>query len=120
MILALETALERYYKLDSTPYLDVKIYSDSKYAIGCMNDWIYRWSNNGWMNSAGNEVANRELIEEASDLDDRLKEEGKVRYIWVPRSENRDADRCCNEEMDEMEREERDDSMDDYSSDESW
>ncbi|CZR64411.1 uncharacterized protein PAC_14309 [Phialocephala subalpina] len=81
IIIALQEALNKYHSLDSYPWLDMKIYSDSKYAIGCMNEWIYKWSNNGWINSQGYEVAYRDLIQKASDLDDRLKEEGDVRYI---------------------------------------
>ncbi|OAA49394.1 pyridoxine kinase [Metarhizium rileyi] len=81
IIMALEVALERYRDLDTNPYMDVTIYSDSRYAIGCMTKWIYKWSRNGWTNAAGFEVANRDLIEEASDLDDRLKEEGDVEYV---------------------------------------
>jgi ribonuclease HI len=102
IILALEQALEKFEELDTNPYLDVKIYSDSRYAIGCMTKWIYKWTRNGWINAAGNEVANRDLIEEASDLDDRLKEKGDVEYIWIPREENQLADGLCNEHMDKQ------------------
>lgn len=42
MIIALEQALEKYDELDGSPWLDVKIYTDSKYLIGCMTDWIYK------------------------------------------------------------------------------
>ncbi|KHO01408.1 ribonuclease H1 [Metarhizium album ARSEF 1941] len=100
IILALELALEKYDALDTNPYLKLKIYSDSRYAIGCMTEWIYKWCENGWINAAGYEVANRDLIEEASDLDDRLKELGTVSYIWIPRYENEDADDLCNRAMD--------------------
>lgn len=102
IILALEQALEKFEELDTNPYLDVKIYSDSRYAIGCMTNWIYKWTRNGWINAAGNEVANRDLIQEASHLDDRLKEEGDVEYIWISREENQLADRLCNENMDKQ------------------
>jgi ribonuclease HI len=101
IILAPELALEKCAELDANPWLDVKIYSDSKYAIGCMTKWVYKWTKNSWTNAAGNEVANRDLIEKASDLDDKLKEVGDVQYIWIPRGENWDADRYCNEAMDE-------------------
>ncbi|KAJ5890733.1 ribonuclease H1 [Penicillium subrubescens] len=100
IILALEQALEKYQELDTNPYLDVTIYSDSKYAVNCMKSWIYKWTNNGWINAAGNPVANRDLLEEASDLDDRLRNEGDVEYIWIPREENEVADRFCNEALD--------------------
>jgi ribonuclease HI len=101
IILALEQALEKYEELDTNPWLDVKIYSDSRYAVSCMTAWIYKWSRNGWINSAGHEVANRDLIQKASDLDDRLKEEGSVEYIWIPRAENEEADEACNDAMDD-------------------
>lgn len=79
-----------------------------------MTKWIYKWANNGWTNAAGNEVANRDLIEEASALDDRLKEEGDVEYIWIPREENQRADEMCNDDMDDQWRDAASDS--DYSS----
>jgi ribonuclease HI len=100
IIMALELALDRYNELDGNPWLDVTIYSDSQYAVNCMNEWIYKWANNGWNNARGCEVANRDLIEEASNLDDKLKAEGKVKYVWIPREKNELADRLCNEELD--------------------
>lgn len=100
IILALKQALERYKELDSDPRLHVKIYSDSRYAVDCMTKWIYKWTKNGWVNYAGRSVANRDLLEEASDLDDTLKEEGEVEYLWIPREDNKIADRLCNENMD--------------------
>ena len=102
IILGQEMALQKYQELDSNPYLEINIHSDSKYAVGCMTEWIYKWCRNGWKNSAGYEVANRDLIERASDLDDKLKEEGDVKYIWIPREENDEADRLCNENMDQQ------------------
>src|ERR1700722_12779646 len=68
IILALEQALEKLEELDTNPHLDVKIYSDSRYAIGCMTNWIYKWTRNGWINATGNEVANRILTQGASDF----------------------------------------------------
>ncbi|KAH7364101.1 ribonuclease H1 [Rhexocercosporidium sp. MPI-PUGE-AT-0058] len=100
VIIALEQALEKFQDLRGNPWLDVKIYTDSKYVFGCMTEWIYKWSNNGWINAAGNPVANQDLIRQASDLDDRLKEEGSVQYLWIPRAENQDADEACNDRMD--------------------
>jgi ribonuclease HI len=67
-----------------------------------MTAWIYKWRRNGWINSAGYEVANRDLIEEADDLDTRLKQEGDVQYVWIPREKNQDADEACNDLLDEQ------------------
>ncbi|TVY33899.1 Ribonuclease H [Lachnellula occidentalis] len=102
VILALEKALIKYAQLRSSPRLNVKIYSDSKYAIGCMTEWIQIWSKNGWINATGKPVANQDLIIMASELDDRLREGGKLKYVWIPRSENEDADGCCNQAMDKL------------------
>ena len=103
IIMALEWALERFGELDGYPRLRVTINSDSRYAVECMTNWIYTWTQNGWTNSRGFEVANRDLIEKASDLDDRVKEFGLVDYIWVPREDNVAADARCREVLDQEE-----------------
>ena len=103
IIIALEWALRKYQELDTSPRLDVRIHSDSRYAIGCMSQWIYKWTRNGWLNAAGYEVANRDLIEEASNLDDDVSNLGSVEYIWVPREENEEADEACNDKLDQLE-----------------
>ena len=33
------------------------------YSIGCLTKWYPSWNKNGWKNSKGQPVANRELIE---------------------------------------------------------
>lgn len=102
IIMALEWALEHFDELDGYPRLRVTIKSDSRYAVECMTNWIYTWVQNGWFNSRGREVVNRDLIERASDLNDRVKELGDVEYIWVPREDNVDADERCQEVLDEQ------------------
>ena len=75
-ILALQQALERYKVLDSDPYLDITISSDSWYAVNYMNELVCKWSKNGWVNAAGFQVVNRDLIQKASDWDDYWKKKG--------------------------------------------
>ncbi|KAI0994444.1 hypothetical protein K3495_g13738 [Podosphaera aphanis] len=99
-IIALEEALERYEHLRMSPWLNVKIFCDSKYVVGCMSEWVAKWCQNGWINAAGRTVANRDLIERASNLDDELRELGTVQYIWIPREQNFDADEACNDALD--------------------
>jgi ribonuclease HI len=101
-MMALDIALDKVQQMDLSTSLDLRIYSDSKYAVACMNEWIYKWTKNGWRNSEGNEVANRDLIEKASHLDDRVNEHGSVSYIWISRADNQDADEFCNEALDEQ------------------
>ena len=38
------------------------IYSDSSYAVNKINDWIFTWVKNNWINSKGNQVENLDLI----------------------------------------------------------
>jgi ribonuclease HI len=101
IILALEQILEKYEELDLQPRLKVKIYY-SKYTIGCMTEWRDRWIRNGWKNSSGYEVANRDLIDHASELEATVRGLGAIQYIWIPRSENQEADSACNDAMDDM------------------
>lgn len=43
---------------------DLVIFSDSKYITKCIKDkWYIKWESNGWRNSKGEDVANRELWE---------------------------------------------------------
>ena len=39
------------------------IYSDSAYAVNIINDWIFKWAKNNWVNSKGNIVENLDLIQ---------------------------------------------------------
>lgn len=68
-----------------------------------MTNWVYTWVRKGWTNSWGLEVASRDLIERASDLDDRVSELGSVNYVWIPSSDNADADALCQQGLDEQE-----------------
>ncbi|KAI1363505.1 ribonuclease H-like domain-containing protein [Xylaria arbuscula] len=103
IIIALEWALQRHGELiEPRPQLDVRIHSDSRYAMGCMTEWIYKWARNGWVNAAGCQVANRDLIERASNRDDDVKDVGSVQYIWIPREQNQEADEACNDKLEEL------------------
>jgi ribonuclease HI len=39
------------------------VYTDSSYLINCMNKWYSQWIKNGWKNSKGKDVENKELIQ---------------------------------------------------------
>ncbi|KAL8657537.1 MAG: hypothetical protein Q9226_001815 [Calogaya cf. arnoldii] len=101
IILALEKAVEKSNEMSFNPFMKVTITTDSKYAHGCMTEWIFKWVQNGWLNAAGKDVANRELLERALELEAKIEEHGDVRYGWVPREQNTEADRAANQELDE-------------------
>jgi ribonuclease HI len=79
------------------------IYSDSKYAVSCMTEWQFKWRRNGWTNSLGNSVVNRDLIEKACALEDELEQScnAKIKYVWIPREQNALADESCKDALDD-------------------
>ncbi|KAK8129956.1 ribonuclease H1 [Apiospora kogelbergensis] len=103
IIMAQQWTLERYQQLRGYPRISVRIYSDSQYAVKCLNIWFAKWSHNGWLNARGLEVANRDLLEHALALHDDVEQLGSVRYIWIPRARNRLADRYCKQALDQQE-----------------
>lgn len=46
------------------PEYNFIIYSDSSYAINCVNLWIHNWANNQWQNSKKKTVENLDLVKE--------------------------------------------------------
>ncbi|KAL5348177.1 hypothetical protein ACLOAV_006657 [Pseudogymnoascus australis] len=100
IIVALKQAINKHGDLDAYPRLDVKILSDSDYAVRCMNEFVFKWVEIGWVTAAGRPVKNQDLIEEAFHLLNELKELGKVRIRWIPRGENQEADQLCNDILD--------------------
>lgn len=40
------------------------VYSDSSYAVNCVNSWMFGWANNGWRNSKNKPVENLDIIKE--------------------------------------------------------
>ena len=101
MILALENAIEKSRRLAQYLNLVVNIHTDSMYVLNCMNVWIHTWQSNGWRNSRGGSVLNRDLIIQAHNLLERLEGRGEVNISWIPRGENGVADRYCNEALDD-------------------
>lgn len=59
MILGLESLKRR---------CDVTIFTDSKYSLQCVTDWIPKWKRNGWKTAGGSIVKNKELIVRLYDL----------------------------------------------------
>jgi len=46
----------------------INIYTDSKYVIGCMTEWINNWIKNDWKKSDGKKIKNLDLIKELYSL----------------------------------------------------
>ncbi|CAK5272999.1 unnamed protein product [Mycena citricolor] len=104
IVLALETALSAKQRGGKKGrFYELIVNTDSRYAVGCMVDWLEGWKDRGWINSRGLPVANRDLIIEASDLVDELEDEYScsVYFNWIPREENTRADEFVKEVLDE-------------------
>lgn len=68
--------------------------SDSLYLVDAMTDWVYRWKHNGWINSKGYEVGNKDDFQRLDSLVDELEDEYDVyvKFWHVDRQYNNDAD----------------------------
>ncbi|KAJ1024504.1 hypothetical protein NDA13_004435 [Ustilago tritici] len=56
------TAIIRAIQLCPDDDSRLEIYSDSKYSMSCVNDWIHKWKKNGWKTQMGKDVENKDLI----------------------------------------------------------
>ncbi len=57
----------------------ITIYSDSKYVIKGITEWIHGWKKNGWKNAAKKPVSNQELWQQL----DALNASHHVTWQWV-------------------------------------
>ncbi|KAK8025919.1 hypothetical protein PG990_003742 [Apiospora arundinis] len=87
-------ALERYVKLRGDPFARVRIYSDSQYAVNCLNIWVPP-------------VVPQRVAERAGYGGGQPGPAGaclgSVEYIWIPREQNQLADECCALALDQQE-----------------
>lgn len=67
-----------------------------------MTTWTDLWTGNEWVDAEGNELANQDLLQEAWSLDERLRAQGEVVYIKIPRVMNEYAEHLCNQAMDQQ------------------
>lgn len=88
-----------------------EIHSDSKYAIQSINEWSSNWAKNGWKNSKGEPVANKDLIQETVALKNNInktyqdKNWGNLEFVHVKGHAgdpgNEAADRLANQGADQ-------------------
>ena len=69
-------------------YSKVRINTDSAYVVNCMNNWQYKWFRNGFINSKGGPVANKDDIIVLSEISDQIDTE----FVHIPRERNTQAD----------------------------
>lgn len=72
------------WSLNNENVHSVTIISDSRGVVDGMNEWLPRWKNNGWRNSRGDEVANKDLWLKAEDLLNQIRNREKnVTFQWI-------------------------------------
>jgi ribonuclease HI len=59
--------------------MDIEIFSDSKYVILGITEWIHGWMKNNWRNAAKKPVLNKELWEELYTLT----KDKKIKWTYV-------------------------------------
>lgn len=74
---------------------EISLYTDSKYVIQGITSWIHGWKRNGWKNSTGQDVSNRELWESLSEV--ILKNSFKVDWLYVPGHKGYAGNERCDE-----------------------
>lgn len=73
---------------------DVDLYSDSAYVVNAFNQhWIEGWQKRGWVNSAKDPVANKDLWEQLI----KLTEVHKVEFIKVKGHADNEFNNRCDE-----------------------
>ncbi|RPJ70292.1 MAG: hypothetical protein EHM20_15575 [Alphaproteobacteria bacterium] len=60
----------------------VKVYTDSMYSIKCLTIWYKIWEKNNWVNSKGNAVLNKEIIQKILKFMKNF-EENQISFTYV-------------------------------------
>ncbi|MEZ9139659.1 MULTISPECIES: ribonuclease H family protein [unclassified Shewanella] len=59
----------------------VKVMSDSQYSINCITNWAYGWKSKGWKRKVAGDIANLEVIQQAHELYDRIKDHMAIAHV---------------------------------------
>lgn len=80
----------------------VELYTDSKYVMQGITEWIHNWKTRGWKTANKKPVKNADLWQRL----DRAREQHQVQWHWVKghsgHAENERADELANKGVDEL------------------
>lgn len=62
---------------------EMEIFSDSKYVILGITEWIFNWKKNNWRNAAKKPVLNKELWEELDGIVSEVSKKMKIKWTYV-------------------------------------
>ena len=81
---------------------EIIIYTDSKYVLQGIEEWIHNWKKRGWLGANKKPVKNEELWKEL----DELREKHTIKWNWVKGHSgdpgNETADMLANRGIDEL------------------
>ncbi|MCB1664556.1 MAG: ribonuclease HI [Pseudomonadales bacterium] len=84
------------------PGLDIKVFSDSKYVLNGISEWLPNWKKRGWKTAAKKPVLNADLWQ----VLDELAAQHQIQWEWVKghsgHPENELADSLANRGIDEL------------------
>ena len=69
-LMAILIALKHIDNSGEVGFLKPVIYSDSAYCVNLINDWMYKWEQNGWKRPKNQEVKNLDIIKQIYELAD--------------------------------------------------
>jgi len=72
---------------------EIEIYSDSKYVVQGMSEWIINWEKNNWRGSNKKPVKNKELWQTLLDLS----KQHSISYHWVKGHADNPYNNRCDE-----------------------
>jgi ribonuclease HI len=71
-LLAVANGLQEIIQRSAGVKSTVRVYTDSKYVIQGMSQWIHNWKRNRWISSTGEPVKNQPLWQELDDCSAKL------------------------------------------------
>jgi len=74
-------------------FKNVKIFSDSQYAIKSLSVWCHSWIKNNWIGSTGNPVKNLELIKKGLAAQVGM----NVKFQWVKGHAGNEFNELCDQ-----------------------
>lgn len=66
------------------PELQIRVFSDSKYCIDGINQWMRNWKENGWKNAKKKPVKNQKLWKEADALITKSRTLFEISFHHIP------------------------------------
>jgi len=96
------TAAIRGLEAINKPGYQVLLYSDSRYVLSGITDWLPDWKRRGWKTAAKKPVANQDLWQQL----DALAQQHSVEWHWVKghsgNPDNERADQLANQGIDQL------------------